>query len=221
MTDYDRRLLPNGHLRALEEGIETRDDWEARTGASVGYPAWGLLYSLVLCRLKPDAFNLVIETGTNVGSSAIVLAQAIRDSRGTGILRTVEIDEANHAKAAKNFAAAGVSDLVEQHLGDAIERLPAMLEGPHPVAIAFLDGSHLFEQVIAEFELVEPRLEPDSIVVFDNTYRIAEPHEDQRVHGALRAIQDRFGGNLVNLPFCSWYTPGMAVWQRTPFEDWA
>jgi hypothetical protein len=48
---------------------------------------------------------------------------------------------------------------------------------------------------------------------------IAEEGEDPRVHGALRTIVAKFGGNLVNLPFCSWYTPGMAAWQRQAFED--
>ncbi|MEM1072611.1 MAG: class I SAM-dependent methyltransferase [Planctomycetota bacterium] len=219
MTDYDRRLLPNAHLRAMDENATDREGWVEGSGYSVGYPAWGLLYYLTLCRLDPDADSLIIETGTNQGASSVLLAQAISDSRGTGVLRTVELEADNVAKAKANVEKAGLTGLVEFHEGDAIEMLPTMLEGDRPLAVAFLDGSHLHDQVISEFELVQPRLEPDSLVIFDNTYRIAEPHEDQRVHGALHTILDRFGGSLVNLPYCSWYTPGVAVWQRRPFED--
>ncbi len=219
ITDYNRSLLPNAHLRAMDAGVTDRESWTAGSGLSVGYPAWGLLYYLTLCRLRPDAHNLVVETGTNRGASSIVLAQAIKDSPGTGLLRTVELDNANADAAEDNFRKAGVAEVIEIYRGDALDHLAAMIEHPSPLAVAFLDGNHLHEQVVREFELVEPRLEHDSIVIFDNTYLIAEPGEDQRVNGALRTILDRFGGHLVNLPFCSWYTPGVAVWQRQPFED--
>ena len=65
-----------------------------------------------------------------------------------------------------------------------------------PIRIAFLDASHLFDDVISEFEIILPLLGPQSIVIFDNTYLIAEEHEDQRVNGALREILRRYGGQL-------------------------
>ena len=54
------------------------------------------------------------------------------------------------------------------------------------------------------------------MVIFDNTYKIAEEGEDPRVNGFLRDMQDRYGGNLVNFEFVSWYTPGLVIWQRKP-----
>jgi hypothetical protein len=41
---------------------------------------------------------------------------------------------------------------------------------------------------------------------------------EQWVHGALYAIQRRYGGNLINFPNTSWCTPGQALWQRAPFD---
>ncbi len=219
MTDYNKSLIPNAHLRQLEEGVGSREEWVEQSGYSIGYPAWGILYYTLLCRLKPEAYNLVIETGTNIGCSSIVLAQAIKDSRGTGELRTVELEPDNLKRAKENIELAGLSDIVKFYEGDAIEQLPKMLAGSETVSVAFLDGSHLYKQVIKEFEILEPHLEDDSVVIFDNTFNRFEPHEDQRVNGALRRIQADFGGNLINLPFCSWATPGMALWQRQPFED--
>lgn len=56
---------------------------------------------------------------------------------------------------------------------------------------------------------------------FDNTYKIADKGEDQRVNGALKIIKNKYGGNLVNFENASWFTPGQAVWQKSPFvEDW-
>lgn len=217
MTEYDRALLPNQHLAALEKDVHTEEDWRKRTGYSIGYPGWGLLYYLALCRLDPEQESLIVETGTNVGASAIVLAQALNDSAGRGLLRTVEIDPTLHTQAQENIAKAGLTDLVETYLGDSLEVLPDMIAS-QSVQMAFLDGSHKHDHVVREFELLHPYLANDSIVIMDNTYPIAEPGEDARVYGGLHTIVSRFGGNLINLPYCSWFTPGMAVWQQEPFS---
>ncbi len=219
ITDYDRALLPSEFLAAVDRAEGGPDDWIASSGRSIGYPGWGLLYHLLLCRLDPAAPNLVVETGTNVGSSTIVLAKALADSGRPGVVRTVEIDPDIAAQARANVKEAGVAARVEFYVGDSLGRLPEMLAGDDPIPVAFLDGNHFHDHVVAEFELVLPRLSHDSIVVFDNTYLIAEGDEDPRVHGALRTIVARHGGHLVNLPFCSWYTPGIALWQRQPFDD--
>jgi hypothetical protein len=87
------------------------------------------------------------------------------------------------------------------------------------IRLAFLDGNHFHNHVVAEFDLIAPHMEEDGLVIFDNTGLISEGDEDPRVNGALRTILSRHGGNLINLPFCSWYTPGMAIWQKAPFRD--
>jgi hypothetical protein len=72
--------------------------------------------------------------------------------------------------------------------------------------------------VLREFEIIYPCLQDNSIVIFDNTYEIAKPGEDPRVFGALKEIKKTYGGNLINFEFVSWYTPGMAAWQKDPFS---
>ncbi|MCL2933511.1 MAG: hypothetical protein MGG11_15040 [Trichodesmium sp. MAG_R03] len=57
-----------------------------------------------------------------------------------------------------------------------------------------------------------------SIVIFDNTFCIAESTENQRVNGALKYIHKNYGGQLINLEFVvSWYTPGVAIWQKQSY----
>jgi predicted O-methyltransferase YrrM len=105
------------------------------------------------------------------------------------------------------------------HCGNSLEVLPRVVAATGRIDVAFLDGNHLHDHVIAEFAAVEAKLRPDGAVILDNTLLIAEGLEDPRVNGAVRTILDRHGGNLVNLPFCSWWTTGIAIWQRQAFAD--
>lgn len=219
ITDYDRSVIPSRFVGFLDESVQSPSDWVPRSGRSLGHPGWGLAYHIVMAMLDPDEPNLVVETGTNLGTTAIMMAQAIRDSGRPGVVRTVEIDPAIASQASQRIELAGVSEVVQMFRGDSLEMIPQMVAGSVPVRIAFLDGNHFHDHVINEFELVLPHLAERSIVMFDNTYAIAEGREDPRVNGALRTIVARFGGNLINFPFCSWYTPGIALWQSQPFDD--
>lgn len=217
LFDYDRGRLPNAHLRALEDGVSDLETARTRSGATIGYPGWSLIYDLALCTLDPEADNPIVETGSNWGCTTIVLAQALIDRGAKGHVWTVEIDPENAARARANYEAAGVADRITLIEGDAKATMADLAKTLPPIRFAFLDGCHLHDDVVIEFEGVVERLASGALVVFDNTYLIAEAHEDQRVNGALKTILARHGGNLVNLPFVSWFTPGVAVWQRAPF----
>lgn len=211
--DYDRKLLPNAHLAQLEDGVEDLETARQRSGATIGYPGWNLIYYLALCHLHPDRPSIVLETGTNQGCSSIVLAQALADTGG-GQLHTVELDAETADAARRNIDAAGLSSFVTVHVGDAKRTLPTLLPSLGSLDLAFLDGCHLYDDVLEEFDAVYGVLRDEGIVIFDNSYQIAEPGEDQRVHGALRTIEQRYRGSLLELPYVSWYTPGVAIWQK-------
>ena len=213
MFGYNPGLLPNPQLAVLEHGVTTIEQARQKSGATIGYPGWGLIYHLLLSHLDRSRTEIIIETGTNWGCTTIVLAQALVDAGCAGHVITFELDPANAERAQANLAAANVAERVELHLGDSRQTLPKALEGISGIRVAFLDASHLYEDVKREFEIVLPKLADDALVLFDNTYRIAEEGEDPRVNGALKAIQAQYGGNLINLEFVSWYTPGLALWQ--------
>jgi len=219
LLDYDRAIIPSRFIAFLEEGVDAPSDWIPRTGRSLGHPGWGLIYHLALSVLDPEEFNLVVETGTNLGSTAIIVAQALKDSKRPGVVRTIEIDPEIAAEAERRFELSGVAQFVEPFVGDSLDRLPELVWGDSKLRMVFLDGNHFHDHVVSEFEIVEPHLAADGLVILDNTYLIAEDREDPRVNGALRTIVSRFGGNLINLPICSWYTPGIAIWQRQPFDS--
>lgn len=218
ITSYDKNLLPNPVLRRLEEDAGTMEKWTQKTGLSPGHPAWGILYHVTLACLHPDQDNILVETGTNWGSSSIVLAQAIRDSGRRGRLHTIEIDLANHEKAKARVKDAGLADLVEFHHGASEEVLPSLMEKTDAVRLAYLDGGHGLDTVLAEFDAVQRKLTHGGIIIMDNTYPIAANGEKARVSEALKEIVSRYGGSVVNLPFVSWFTPGLAIWQRESLD---
>ncbi|HCY54928.1 MAG TPA: hypothetical protein DF715_05190, partial [Oceanicaulis sp.] len=109
-------MLPNAHLASLEDGVTTIEQARTKTGASIGYPGWLVIYSMVLASLHPLRRHTLVETGTNRGASTIILAQALADSGAKGVVHTFEIDPEVQAIARNNIAAAGHADRVVFHL---------------------------------------------------------------------------------------------------------
>jgi predicted O-methyltransferase YrrM len=219
--DYNKKLLPNNYLRSLEENVSNIDQAKLKTGFSIGYPGWNLLYYSALCSLEKDQFNNIIETGTNVGCSTIMLAQALIDSSFDGHVYTVEIDKSNYDKAKNNFECAGVENLVKAYNQNSVDFLSGLSLVDKNIRFAFLDANHEQDHVVKEFDLIYPFLDHKSCVAFDNTYLISDDNANRRVNGALQIIKRKYGGNLINFENVSWHTPGLTFWQKDPFiNDW-
>jgi predicted O-methyltransferase YrrM len=216
MFGYDVARLPNAHLAELERGVTSIEEARPRTGATIGYPGWGFIYHLLLSHLDRSRTENLIETGTNEGCTTIILAQALVDAGVKGQVHTFELESENVAKARQNLDAGGLAKRVTLHQGSVHDTFGPTLKEIGKVRFAFLDASHLVKDVMFEFETLLPYLTEDAIILFDNTYKIAEPHEDQRVNGALGVILEKHGGNLINLEHVSWFTPGLAMWQKKP-----
>ena len=214
LFNYDKSILPNPYLAQLEEGVEHIEQAIPRSGYTIGYPGWGLLYHTVLCSLKPDAMNNIIETGTNLGCSTIILAQALLDSKHDGRVYSIEIDPDTHATAQQNIDKAELSSVTTLICGDSRQVLSELAGTLDSIRVAFLDGSHKCDDVLNEFKLLYPLFDKRSIVIFDNTYRTAKMNKDQKVYGALKIVRKEFGGNIIHLPYVSWQTPGIAIWQK-------
>ncbi|HSZ14816.1 MAG TPA: class I SAM-dependent methyltransferase [Solirubrobacteraceae bacterium] len=103
----------------------------------------------------------MVEFGASHGLSTAYLAAALRDSGG-GALITTERHPAKAETATRNLTDAGLSDLVEIRVGDALQTL-GTISGP--VDLVFLDGSNdLYLQVL---NLVESHLRVGALVVAD------------------------------------------------------
>lgn len=117
MFGYGTNLLPSRHLQTLEQGVNTIEEARERTGATIGYPGWGLIYHLLLSHLDRGREEILIETGTNFGCTTIILAQALIDAGCQGKIITIEIDERNVKVAKRNFGEANVSARIEIRQG--------------------------------------------------------------------------------------------------------
>jgi predicted O-methyltransferase YrrM len=115
-----------------------------------------LLYVLAL----GERGRRVVEFGASHGLSTIYLAAALRDSGGGAVI-TTECRRGKAETARRNLADAGLSDLVEVRVGDALRTLSAT----GPVNLLFLDGRNdLYLQVLT---LMEPHLSRSALIVAD------------------------------------------------------
>ena len=142
-----------------ESSAQKRADALSEFYLPVTPEAGRLLYTLV----RASRPTTVVEFGMSLGISAIHLASAVRDN-GAGRVVTTELNENKVAIASRNFADAGLDDVITVLHGDALETLAAV-DGP--VQFVLLDGwKDLYMQVL---QLLEPRLAPGALVVADNT----------------------------------------------------
>jgi predicted O-methyltransferase YrrM len=127
-----------------------------------------------------DARN-VVEFGTSFGISTVYLAAGVRDNGGGAVVGS-EIEPSKHAVATANLKEAGLDDVADVRLGDALETL-AQVDGP--VDLVFLDGwKDLYLPVL---DLLAPRLRPGAVVIADNifTFRSAlRPYVEHMQAGA-------------------------------------
>jgi len=214
LFNYRKSLLPNNYLAMLERGVTNIEMAKKKTGFSIGYPGWNLLYYSLLCSMDSVNENIIIETGTNWGCSTIVLAQALKDSGLKGHVYTVDIDPKSIKKAKFNIKKAKLTNYVTIACDDSIMFLKKLIKEVGRITFAFLDGCHLESHVIREFSLIHPKLTNTGLVFFDNISYVKSPGRGRRVYGAPGKIMNEFGGNILNFENVSWSTPGQAIWQK-------
>jgi predicted O-methyltransferase YrrM len=105
----------------------------------------------------------IVEFGTSFGISTIHLACAVRDGGGGQLIGT-ELEPTKAQRARENLAAAGLADLVEIRVGDALETLKDGIDGD--VDLVLLDGA--FSLYLPVLKLLEPHLRDGAFVIGDN-----------------------------------------------------
>lgn len=207
--DYPKERLPNAWLAKVEGLYQDLDGSAGHTYLSMGYPSWNLLYYSLFCTLPSEGAAYVVETGTNLGWSTVILAQALRDRGLSSKVDTIELDREMTEKAVLNVYRAGLADQVNFHVGDSLTFLKLYCESVPRIDFAFLDGNHECDHVVKEFELIFPKMSrPHGSVFFDNT-------AEGGVKDALAIIAERFGGNQIEFPNCSWGPAGNVLWQAS------
>ena len=151
--DYFRQLLPprDALLVELEQEAEREDI--PIVGPLVGQ----LLYLLA----SISSAERILEIGTATGYSAIHLARALNPARGQ--LVTIEKQPEMAARAAANIRRAGLQELVEIEIGEALEQLEQLQPG---FDLAFLDIDK--KSYVDCLPHCERLLRPGCLLVADN-----------------------------------------------------
>ncbi len=109
-----------------------------------------------------------VEIGTLGGYSGTAIVRGL--GKG-GRLHTFELEPAHAEVARESFRKAGVLDLVEIHVGPALERLPD-IEGESPFDLVFIDADK--ERYPAYLAWAARHLRVGGIVLGDNTFAFGE-----------------------------------------------
>jgi predicted O-methyltransferase YrrM len=153
---FQARRAECGSRLPASEAAELYKDAAFAVAPDVGL----LLYALALARRAA----CIVEFGTAFGASTIHLAAAIRDGGGRGRVVATELHPDKARIATRNLSEAGLADLVELRVGDALDTLRDLDE---PVDLLFLDGfGDLYLPVL---RLVEPSLSPSAVVAADES----------------------------------------------------
>ena len=140
----------------------------------------------------------ILEIGTLAGYSTIWLARALPAG---GRLTTLELDPKHADVARANFKRAGLDDLIDLHVGAAIETLPRLAaEGRGPFDFIFIDADKI--SILEYFQWALKLARPGSVIVVDNVVRkgavIEADSSDASVQGVRRFMESLRGDSRVS-----------------------
>lgn len=172
---------------------------ELRTVYMAIAPSFGqLLYNLV----RASKTQNIVEFGTSMGVSTIYLASALKDNGG-GKLITTEYEPEKIERARHNLREAGLEELIDFRVGDAMESLKTDL--PDPIDLVFLDGAK--QMYLDVLKLLEPSLSNGAIIASDNTDHdgveslleyLHDPANGYVSSSILTAREDRTSGHEIS-----------------------
>ncbi len=128
----------------------------------------------------------IMEIGTLGGYSTIWMARALPAG---GRVVTLELDPRHAAVASKNFERAGLANVIDLRLGNALDSLPTLAaEGLGPFDLIFIDADK--GNIPAYFEWALKLSRPGTTIIVDNIIRdgqVLDPtNEDPNIQGVRR-----------------------------------
>lgn len=117
----------------------------------------GKLLEMISCMLQPER---IVEIGTYTGYSAICLARGLKPG---GKLHTIDHNPELEDFTRSFFQDAGLSEMIEYHIGEALDILPRM-QGPFD--LAFIDADK--ENYLKYYEHSLNKLRVGGIILADN-----------------------------------------------------
>lgn len=172
----DRTLVERFHVVAYEKGALEDTYWLGTPILKTPQDCW--VYQEILHDLRPD---LIVETGTYLGGSALFLA-SICDLLGHG--RIITIDD----KRRVALHHPRITALIGDSTSDAIlERVRGEATSAKTVIVA-LDADHRAESVLREMRAYAPLVTPGSYLVVEDTNVNGHPVRPDHGPGPMEAV---------------------------------
>jgi cephalosporin hydroxylase len=163
-----------GHLK---QGTWDRTYWMGVPIEKCPSDMW--VYQELLFRIRPQ---LIIETGTRHGGSALFFAQMC-DLLGSGEVVTVDIVRGMHFPRHPRLTYLTGSSTDPQ----IVEQVRARAVGKSPVFV-ILDSDHSYQHVINEMRLYHPLVTPGSYMVVEDTNVNGHPVLPEHGPGPMEAV---------------------------------
>ncbi len=115
----------------------------------------------------------ILEIGTYTGYSALCLAEGLKKN---GSIDTIDINEELESFAKKYFDKAGLSNIIHQHIGNALDIIPTLNK---KYDIVFIDADK--SNYINYYNLAFDMINPGGYIIADNVLwsgKIIEPIEE-------------------------------------------
>jgi predicted O-methyltransferase YrrM len=179
---FSERLLPSDPI--LESALDASE--KAGLPAISVSPNQGKLLQMLAQLVGARS---ILEIGTLGGYSTIWLARGLRAG---GQLITLEIDSKHAAVAQLNLARAGLQDVVEVRVGNALEIVPQLsAERRGPFDLVFIDADK--QNIPTYFEWALKLSRPGTLIVVDNVVRsgavVDADSTDPSVQGVRRFVE--------------------------------
>jgi predicted O-methyltransferase YrrM len=158
----------------------------------------GRLLSMISKMIQPTH---ILEIGTYTGYSAICLTEGLRNN---GKLITIDINEELHKKVSGYFSEAGLSQIVDYRIGNALEIIPTL---KNSFDLVFIDadkenysnyfdlvfdkvqhgGFILADNVLWSGKVLDPKPDKDTKAIFEFNKKVKQ---DSRVESVLLPVRD-------------------------------
>ena len=161
-----------------EENIYLRTYWMGVPCQKCPLDLW--VYQEIIAEIRPD---LIIETGTYMGGSALFMAHLL-DIIGKGEIITIDISDTlprpPHSRIKYVKGSSADADLIKSTLGDR----------PNETCLAVLDSDHSKRHVLAELHLLAPYVSLGSYVIVEDTNINGHPTYPTFGEGPLEAAEE-------------------------------
>ncbi|HUO85311.1 MAG TPA: O-methyltransferase [Thermoanaerobaculia bacterium] len=180
-AEYLEMLLPE-----RDSLLARMEDVAAREGQPIADPEVAQMMRILVQIKRP---RRILEIGTNIGYSVIVLARA---AGSDAVVETIEIETETLHKAQQFVAAAKLRNRIVYHHGAALDMIPR-LDGPYD--FVFIDC--VKTEYLDYLEGLMPKLADGAVLVYDNLLwkgQVAEgawSERDRASTAALAAFNER------------------------------